>query len=73
MMSEDTQSDIAGCCIAHISGPNFNYETCVSLVLIVTAVPFFFIKKVNDYDEKLLYCQGNRIDINKLKKAFPFL
>lgn len=35
--------------------------------------PFFFIKKMNDYDEKLLYCQGNRIDINKLKKAFPFL
>ena len=35
--------------------------------------PFSFIKKVNDYDEKLLYCQGNRIDIKKLKKAFPFL
>jgi len=34
--------------------------------------PFIYINNINEYDEKLLYCQGNKIDLKTLKNAFPF-
>lgn len=34
--------------------------------------PFIYIEKINEFDEKLLYEQGNKIDLNQLKEAFPF-
>ena len=34
--------------------------------------PFIYIKHLKEFDEKLLYNGGNKIDLKKLKNAFPF-
>ena len=34
--------------------------------------PFIFINTIDEFDEKLLYNQGNKLDLKKLKDAFPF-
>ena len=33
---------------------------------------FKFIKKLEDYDEEKLYTEGNKVNLEKLKDAFPF-
>lgn len=34
--------------------------------------PFMYINNLDEYHEKLLYCLGNNINLDALKKAFPF-
>lgn len=33
---------------------------------------FVYIKKLDQFKEKMLYSEGNKIDLEKLKKSFPF-
>lgn len=33
---------------------------------------YFYIKRLEQFEEKLLYSDGNKIDLEKLKNAFPF-
>jgi hypothetical protein len=33
---------------------------------------YIYIKKIEYYDENKLYTEGNKINLEKLKNAFPF-
>jgi hypothetical protein len=33
---------------------------------------YIYIKKTENYDENKLYTEGNKINLEKLKNAFPF-
>ena len=33
---------------------------------------FTYIKKLDQFKENMLYSEGNKIDLEKLKSAFPF-